>query len=183
MIAIDVIGKLGTLAVALAVFFSARAQNKWNNNVSRRAAAIEDQKLRLSLLDRRSAALEHVTRAVLRYWQGGEIHGDSIEAAAEALSIAELVFDARERDGIRQLLYQTSRWRHLQTRLKMARGRLGSDEERRALQMTEELNQLEGEMLKTFDPLVVMLREATRIGSVATLPAETRPRWPWSVKA
>jgi hypothetical protein len=100
---IDTVGKLGPLSVAVAVYLANKRQNAWASGATVRAANLEDQKMRLALLDRRLTVINHLR--VARDKTGFAMTGmDALGAVLEALREAELVFENEERAAINGLL-------------------------------------------------------------------------------
>lgn len=102
---IDVAGKLGPVSVAVAVFIATRRQTAWSNAVSARAAAVEDQKLRLALLDRRLAAIKAIEDAQSIDWVEPGREQSVIEKFYSALRVAEVVFAEEDGKDITECLH------------------------------------------------------------------------------
>ena len=168
---IDVIGKLGPLAVAIAVFIANRSQTKWANGLAQRAATVEDQKFRLALLDRRMVALEKVTFAVQQFWIEGAAREEAAVAVHDALRIAELVFDDVEKAVVESFLRQIQRWQSLNRRLNSYR----DSNDVRFPAICDELFAFEDTLTDGFVPVLTTLREAIRVRTVP--PVTSSPSW------
>lgn len=101
---IDTIGKLGPLSVAVAVFVANQRHNAWTSGAVIRTANLEDQKMRLALLDRRLAVIEHIR--TVRNQLGPSLKGaDALSAVLDALREAELIFEDDEQKAINACLH------------------------------------------------------------------------------
>ncbi len=89
---IDSAGKLGSASVAAAVFVATLAQNRWVNRVARRSADVEDQKVRLQLLDRRIAVLNEYDEVRADWALTGEVTPQTIGKLQRVIASAELIF-------------------------------------------------------------------------------------------
>ena len=107
---VDGIGKVGPLAVAIAVYLANRRQTDWTNRTSRRAAEVEDQKLRLALLERRAVAIDAVREATQDFATHGGVTNDTVHKIYEALKIAELVYDDDHETEIMECMRGLHRW-------------------------------------------------------------------------
>ena len=96
---VDTAGKLGPLAVAIAVFETNRRQARWGNAVAVRTAAVEDQKMRLAMLDRRLVVINHIRHARDQLTPT-QRSGDPMMAVLDALNEAQLVFEDEQRIDI-----------------------------------------------------------------------------------
>lgn len=99
---LDVTGKLGPLAIAIAVFSTGKRQSRWMNHAAARAASIEDQKLRLALLDRRLKVLDHLRAARSALVKPNST--DALGAVLDALREADLIFEDVEQGHLRECL-------------------------------------------------------------------------------
>lgn len=100
---VDTIGKLGPLCVAIAVYIANKRQNKWASSAVVRTANLEDQKMRLALLDKRWAVIRHLRKAhetLLPVMKDGE----TFVAVLDALREAALVFEDGDRKAIKNCL-------------------------------------------------------------------------------
>ncbi|WP_157013606.1 hypothetical protein [Sphingomonas parapaucimobilis] len=93
---IDTAGKVGPATVALAVLAATIAQNRWNNAVARRSAAVEDQKVRLALLERRLQAIADLDQFRTKLDLRDGIDEDGLQKFNNAMDLAELVFPSAE---------------------------------------------------------------------------------------
>lgn len=175
--AADAVGKFATFAVALAVYFSTRAQTRWSNQVSSRAAQVEDQKFRLQLLDRRIEAYQHVQRAIGQFWTEGVFRADAADALRSALGIAQFVFDPADEATIQELLQKVWQWQSSQRRVEAYNDRLDPERQARFETALEEQHALEGDLLGTFNPVLERLRESARVRTIPMLPVPTRKWW------
>jgi predicted nucleic acid-binding protein len=105
---LDVTGKLGPLAVAIAVFLTGKRQSRWMNHAAARSASIEDQKLRLALLDRRLKVLDHLREARATLVKPNS--SDALGAVLDALREAELIFEDNEQSQLRECLDIVTRY-------------------------------------------------------------------------
>lgn len=96
---IDTIGKLGPLAVAIAVFTVNKRQIIWSNRVTVRAASLEDQKFRLALLERRAVVLRHLQEAQVQFAPNAK-GVDTIGPLLDALRECRMVFEDEERSMV-----------------------------------------------------------------------------------
>ncbi|MEJ8630576.1 hypothetical protein P0F65_13395 [Sphingomonas sp. I4] len=103
----DLIGKLLPAIIAGLVLLVTVGQNRWNNQVARRAAKMEDQKLRLTLLDRRIALLDQYNEASSEWFEGGGIPPALINGVSKIILEADLIFpEASDRlSAFRIMLY------------------------------------------------------------------------------
>ncbi|MEG3178162.1 hypothetical protein U1872_18120 [Sphingomonas sp. RB3P16] len=176
---IDTIGKLGPGIIALLVLFTTRGQNRWQNTISMRAAMVEDQKFRLALLERRNVAIEKVRFAVQNFWIEGALRREVAVATGDALEIAELVFDDAERAAIEAFLQQIWKWQSLDRRITSMQNSRREDDKERYLKTVDEISDLEDSILRTVEPLIKGLREATRVSSIPALSKNPiRLGWP-----
>jgi hypothetical protein len=155
---IDTAGKLGPLSIAAAVFVANQRQTKWNSGVVVRNSNLDDQKMRLALMDRRLAVMQHLRSArneVNPAMKGAE----ALAAVLDALREAELIFDDEEQEAIAQCLHAVSSY---QTQYGGSFNYLEGSEMVEALvaynQCTAHVN-----------ALMKRLRDASRISSVAPL--------------
>lgn len=89
---IDAAGKIGGASVAAAVFIATLAQNRWVNRVARRSAKVEDQKVRLTLLEKRIAVLSDFDRTSAEWQLTGEVTPTVVDHMQKVVTSAELVF-------------------------------------------------------------------------------------------
>ena len=115
---VEIAGKLGPASVAAAVFIATVAQNRWTNRVARRAADVEDQKMRLALLEKRIEILNQFDTVYADWALSDEVTPDNTARMRRVITSAELVFPSE----IGQLeLCNASLWkrralvRHLKT--------------------------------------------------------------------
>ncbi len=162
---VDVLGKLGPLTVAIAVYLANRSQTKWANGLARRTAAVEDQKFRLALLDRRVVALENVQFAVHEFWTAGAARQEGAAKVSEALRIAELVFDDAEKDVVERFLQQIYKWQQLNRRL----DRYRDQDDPRFPALCDEIFAFEDTLTDGFVPVLTALREGIRVQSIPPL--------------
>lgn len=163
---IDTVGKFGPATVAALVLLTTWAQNRWLNQISRRASQVEDQKFRLALLDRRSEALEKVRFAGTQFWIEGRFDQEGARAVTEALQIAELVFDDAEHVAIADFLKRIWRWQSLDRRLKLYLDRQKPDNDASYTRVVEEISELEEHVPRELDLLFASMKEATRVRSI-----------------
>jgi hypothetical protein len=168
---IDMIGKLGPLAVAIAVFIANRSQTKWANDLARRTATVEDQKFRLALLDRRMVALEKVSFAVQQFWSEGAARQEAAVAVNDALRIAELVFEDTEKAVVEDFLRKIQKWQSLNRRLNSYR----DSGDPRFQATCDEIFGFEDSLTDGFAPVLATLREAIRVRTVP--PVNASPSW------
>jgi len=166
---IDVVGKLGPLFVATAVYLANRAQNRWNTEVALRSANVEDQKLRLAILERRIRAIEAINETFL-------LPNPNREQMNAALA-AEYVFEAPEVDAIRICKARQFDWLSLDSKLKHfeadkreGRAAIDDDEIQAA---SETLTIALPAYMDAFASMIDLLKQATCLPPV--LPLE-RPR-------
>ncbi len=89
---IDAAGKIGSASVAAAVFIATLAQNRWVNRVARRSARVEDQKMRLALLERRIAVLDDFDRVRSEWTLTGHVSTTVLDHMQKVVIAAEIVF-------------------------------------------------------------------------------------------
>ncbi|WP_426263014.1 hypothetical protein [Sphingomonas sp. PWP1-2] len=178
---IDTIGKLGPGIIALLVLFTTRGQNRWQDTISMRAAMVEDQKFRLALLERRNVAIDKVRFAVQHFWVEGALRREAATSTGEALEIAELVFDDAERTTIESFLRQIWKWQSLDRRITSLQNSRSEEDEERYLKTVDEISDLEDTILRTVEPLIKGLREATRVSSIPAL-SRNPVRLGWSLR-
>ncbi|GAA3708697.1 hypothetical protein GCM10022268_17510 [Sphingomonas cynarae] len=170
---IDTIGKIGPLAVAVAVFWANNRQTRWTNLVSRRAADIEDQKLRLALLERRLVAIDAVRYASTDF----VVAGGATEALANklrsALAVAEMVYEKAEEQMIRQCIQDLMRWSFFEGRQAAFRD---TDQEKYGA-AAEAQAEVEGRVFDGLNALALALVEATRINPVPPISRGDVPLW------
>jgi hypothetical protein len=100
---IDTVGKLGPLSVAIAVYLASKRHNAWTSGAIVRTANLEDQKLRLNLLDRRLTVISHLR--VARDKTGPiMLSSDALGAVLDALREAELIFEDEDQKAINHCL-------------------------------------------------------------------------------
>lgn len=183
---IEITGKLGPLSVALAVYVSTRSQNRWQNRVSARAAAVEDQKLRLAMLERRSQAVEDVRAAAAGFLTEGEATNETTQAMIRAFRAAELVFDKTEERKVDEMLALLHDWQMYNRRVAIyEKSRAENSEEKRQAAL-DELWKVQDRIFNELPALRALLVEATRISLVPALePPQTwfqriiAGRWPF----
>ncbi|MCI4653140.1 hypothetical protein [Sphingomonas aquatilis] len=166
---IDTVGKLGPGLIALLVLLTTRSQNRALNAVTSRAARVEDQKLRLALLDRRLQAVDAVRDAVGHYQISGQPDGEARGKLIDALRVAEVVFSDEDERAIAEIILNSARWSSLNRRLERTR----SDDERNKL--IDQLVELDAGFDTMTRTLVERLLTATRVSDVPPL------AWPRSI--
>lgn len=177
---IDTFGKIAPLAVSLAVYFLTRSQAQFQRVVGMRAALIEDQKLRLALLDRRISAYNGVRIASSEFAMHARLTSESIELLRDALNIAELVYDEEEEAAISSTLGDLFRWQIYNDRAD-GYGSIGSDREDEARASQYEI---EDRLATTLPGLRDRLRDVSRIRQIEPLGQQRRrfkwvsPNWP-----
>lgn len=107
---IDTIGKLGPFSVAGAVLLVSLRQNRWSNRLAARAAAVEDQKFRLALIERRITAVDALRTANAEFGATGKVTDEVFKPLVDALRVAELVFDEADQEAIEGVLQDAIRW-------------------------------------------------------------------------
>lgn len=108
---IDTVGKLGPLSVAGAVYIANKRHNRWTSGAVVRTANLEDQKMRLALLDRRLTVIQHLRSA--RDKVGPTMKGaDALGAVLDALREAELIFEDDEQQAIKSCLHKVLRYQN-----------------------------------------------------------------------
>lgn len=163
---IDTVGKLGPLFVALAVFWATYTHNLWLRRAAVRAAEVEDQKLRLALLERRLSALEALQRAKLEFIAHGDITVEMIEGLNDALYSAGLVFDAPEERATHDLMDLVNRFQRTHRMIATAQRR---DDGPEADKWITEQDHLMTELLVELPIVIHRLRSATRVLGVPPL--------------
>ena len=160
---IETAGKLGPALIAFLLLVTTRAQNRSINAVSLRAAQVEDQKLRLSLLERRLEAIDAMREAVAHYQATGEPNREARGKLIDALRLVEVVFAEEHAKSISETIRIGWRMSAITRRLENPK----SDEERAKL--IDEIVELDGSFgdksLKLVDTLIV----ATRMQDVPPL--------------
>lgn len=101
---IDTAGKLGPLSIAAAVYLANKRHNMWTSGAVVRSANLEDQKMRLALLDRRLSVIQHLrtTRDKVGPTSKGS---DALGAVLDALREAELIFEDDAQQAITRCLH------------------------------------------------------------------------------
>ncbi|MDD1450795.1 hypothetical protein NHF48_007240 [Sphingomonas sp. H160509] len=123
----------------------------------------------MALLDRRLVALENVQFAVNEFWIAGAARQDSAAKVSEALRIAELVFDDKEKAAVERFLQQIYKWQELNRRLDTYRDR----GDPRFQAVCDELFAFEDTLTDGFVPVLTTLREAIRVRSIPALAPPT----------
>jgi hypothetical protein len=95
---LDTTGKLAPTLVAAIVLGVTWAQNRWVNRVALRAAAVEDEKMRLTLLERRIEILDTFDDVSDAFWQKGHLDPLTLQRLQRALVAAELTFPAEKQN-------------------------------------------------------------------------------------
>jgi hypothetical protein len=168
----ELVTALGPLVVASAVFASNSRQTKWANAVARRAAAVEDQKFRLALLDRRASALEAIRVASSEFMTRGEATFEAVQRVQEALRVAELVYDQEDETAIRDALADLVRW---QTYKRRADAYIEHDNGRYQPTL-DQLFAVEDRLITALPELRSRLLAASRVTQVAPIKVPTS-RW------
>lgn len=159
---IDDVGKLGPFFVTVAVFWANRKQTTWTNALSRRSADVEDQKLRLSLLDRRIVAIEAIRTANQDFVTNGGGSPEIIQHVYQALRIAELVFDDEEEAAISLCLRNLVAWQaHDQ-----ARRRWRDEDDQKLQEAVDAMMATEVAILAQLETLRRSLRAAAKVRQV-----------------
>ncbi len=166
---VDTLGKLGPAIIAVIVLGMTLRQNSWQNLLSFRAAQVEDQKVRLALLDRRVMALEKLRSAMWEFWVAEGLRPAASKQAYEALYIAELVFDESDRLAIASFTHGLTKWQSLSQRL-MSLGMRPERDEVASRKAMEQLHAFETPFHASFEPLLEQLQAAARIKSVDAPP-------------
>lgn len=164
--AVDIIAKLGPMSIAVVVYWANQRQTSWTNDVSQRAAEVEDQKLRLALLDRRLVAIEAVRDATQEFHAHGAATPDVVEKIYQALRVAESVFDDPEEASISACLADLIRWR-VQDR---AREHWRDRDDNRLQVAVDAMMALEATILIRLETLRVSLRTAARVRQIPMIP-------------
>ena len=89
---------LGPVCIGAAVFWQSRTQANFTKAMQKRVALVEDQKLRLALLDKRFEASEAISTATSDYmetWEPKE-SAEALRRLDRAIMVAQLIFE----DGI-----------------------------------------------------------------------------------
>ena len=107
---IDTAGKLVPLGIAAAVLQLNRDQAKFQRDLSLRATRIEDQKLRLGLLDRRLIAIEAIRNAREVFNRENRVTEHTVQKAQESLNAGRLVFEQEHVAQIEKTLIVLSEW-------------------------------------------------------------------------
>lgn len=168
---IDTVGKLAPAFIALLVLATTRTQNRSINAVSLRAAQVEDQKLRLALLERRLQAIDAMREAVGHYQATGKPTGEARGKLLDALRVAEVVFAEEHEKSISDTINMGWRWSILNNRLERTR----SDDERGKL--IDQIVDLDGTFGDTSMKLVQTLIAATRMQDVPPLQLPRSSLW------
>lgn len=169
---IEVAGKLAPAFIAFLVLVTNRVQNRSINAVSLRAAQVEDQKLRLSLLERRLQAIDAIREAVGHYQATGQLTGEARGKLVDALRLAEVVFAEEHERTIASIITLGWRWSTLNRKL----DRPGTtDEERNKL--VDQLVEMDGTFESTITKLVPTLIAATRMHDIAPLQLPRSKIW------
>lgn len=175
--ALDAVGKLGPLAVAIAVYLANRRQTVWTNQTGRRAAEVEDQKLRLALLERRAVAIEAVREAAQDFATNGGVTTDTVNRIYEALKIAELVYDDDREAEILACMKKLHMWSFYDRQRLRYRDR----DDGKLQEVVDKQMDAEEEISAALQALLEHLRDATKVRMVPQLVApERRPlQLPW----
>lgn len=168
---IETAGKLAPAFIALLVLATTRTQNRSINAVSFRAAQVEDQKLRLALLERRLEAIDAIRTAVGHYQATGELTGEARGKLIDALRVAEVVFAEEDEKAISEIILMGWRWSTLNRRLE----RRNNDEQRNAL--IDQLVELDGQFGDKIMKLLPKLIAATRVQDVPPLQLSHPNKW------
>lgn len=161
---IEIAGRLGPLAVATAVYLSTRAQNRWQNRVTARTAAIEDQKLRLALLDRRMTAIESVREIVGSFWTEGRATQAMVAKAVDALQVVELVYEADAEEAVSGLIKDLQDWQRWDRRTHRY------IDEAKLNEAVDTLVAIEERLMESFPKIVQTLLQSARVNAVPGLP-------------
>lgn len=168
---IETAGKLGPALIALLLLVTTRAQNRMINAVSLRAAQVEDQKLRLALLERRLEAIDAMRDAVAHYQATGEANRDARGKLIDALRLVEVVFAEEHAKSISETIRIGWRMGTISRRLEKPT----NDEERG--QLIDEIVELEGSFGDKSLKLIETLIKATRMQDVPPLQLPRSPIW------
>lgn len=172
---VEVVGKLGPASVAAAVFLMNMSQNNWQKRVSARSARVEDEKLRLSLLDRRVKVIEALDDAHQHFHSKGGSSPEMVHGLYEALKIAELVYDDDEERAIQALLKKTVTWGQLDRTRALARHR--NDEELQAI--VDEMMEVETTIMLELGHIRKELLRATKVRAVPPITVKPWLRIKW----
>lgn len=115
-----IVSGFGSLGVAAPVYLSSRGFSRRAQEVSERAAAVEDQKFRLALLDRRGVVIDAIYDAAGKFSTNPSDAAETMEKARVALRAAWLVYEPEQQAMIRKLIDDIWEWQRLERRLKTA---------------------------------------------------------------
>lgn len=168
---IETAGKLGPALIAFLLLVTTRAQNRSINAVSLRAAQVEDQKLRLALLERRLEAIDAIREAIAHYQATGQPNSEGRGKLLDALRLAEVVFAEAHERAISDTIKIGWRMSTLNRRLENPK----SEDERG--QLIDELVALDGSFGDKSIKLLQTLIDATRMQDVPPLQLPQSKIW------
>lgn len=164
---IDTVGDLGpffisigSLLVAIAVWRGGYRTATATLELNRRAAAVEDQKLRLQLLQQRVSIIERLREMQAELWTSGTVGDETLHKLRRALLDASLVYDDSERLALEEMEKEVWGWYMLEAKLE----HVGVGSERSEL--VEESGKLFASVTNGMGPLLDKLVEATRIRTI-----------------
>ncbi len=168
----DLVGKLLPAIIAGLVLLVTVGQNRWNNQVARRAAKVEDQKLRLTLLDRRIALLDQYSEASSEWFEGGEITPALMNSVSKIILEADLIFPEAS-DRLLAFRRMLQNFRKAEGELE----RLPDGEDARFTELSDRSVKLAGDLGAEMFEVRKHLVSLARVESVAPLPETVFSLW------
>lgn len=168
---LDVIGKLGPLLVAIAVFQTGRAQTSWANSVQRRASEVEDQKLRLALLERRLIAIDAIRVAAQQFGKKLDATPGIIAQVEQGLETARIVFGPDEEAAIAAVIRDMHDWQGNWHQLERYR----ETDQTRYAEIGRHIDDVESSIQEQLRAIGASLRSAARISFIPQIDLPQAP--------
>jgi hypothetical protein len=154
----NVIGGFGTLIVAWLVYQFGKQQAAQNDARAERQLHLDQQNLRLSMLDRRMMVLSEVRDVWLDYTMNGRLSPEKLPKLYRALQEAEFIYDDDLLQDLKLVATKLDMLERTSRRLEQAR----TDDERYQKLQTNQFK-TEDELWPILDPLLEKMRAATRV--------------------
>lgn len=157
----NVIGAFGTLIVAWLVYQFGKQQAAQNDARADRQLHLDQQNLRLSMLDRRMKVLSEVREVWLDYTVNGRLSPEMLPRLYRAFEEAGLIYDDNLLQDLNVVTTRLDMLDRTFRRLEAARS-----DEQRYQSLLEKQFKTEDELWPVLDPLLEKMRMATRIQEV-----------------
>ncbi|MEA3042938.1 MAG: hypothetical protein QOH47_776 [Sphingomonadales bacterium] len=154
----NLLGAAGTLAIAWLVYQFSKQQAAQNDARAERQLHLDQQNLRLSLLERRLNVLSQVREVWAEYALNAHATSEMLQKLYPAIREAGLLYDDDLLDDLTVVAQQLAKLERTFIRLEQARG---NDD--RYQKLLENQFKAEDKLWPVLDPLMEKMRTATRI--------------------